>query len=67
MGITFDELSQKGSQWSAIPPSPSAMNDKLIRASSIHAKNQVTRGENCAVGRLGQYMVGDPEARIRLD
>jgi len=30
-------------------------------------KNKVTRGTNCAIGRLGQYVVGDPDARERLD
>ena len=43
------------------------MNEKLIWKSNLHEKNKITRGQNCAVGRLGQYIVGDPEAKVRLD
>ena len=67
MGTTFDEMSQQASVWSEVPPSPRAANEKLIWRSNLHAKNKVVRGTNCAVGRLGQYIVGDPENRQRLD
>ena len=54
MGQTTDDLfSQKNSVWSEVPPSPRAANEKLIWKSNLHAKNQVTRHENSAVGRLG--------------
>ncbi len=55
MGQTAtDELfSHKGSVWSEVPPSPRACNEKLIWKSNLHQKNQVTRLENSAVGRLG--------------
>lgn len=68
MGTALDEItSAQGSVWSEVPPSPRAMNEKLIWKSNLHEKNKVTRGQNCAVGRLGQYIVGDPEAKVRLD
>ena len=61
-----DELSAQVSVWSDLPPSPRAANEKLIWRSKLHAQNQVTRGQNGAIGRLGDYSVGDPDARIRL-
>ena len=66
-GTAFDELSQKNSVWSEVPPSPRAATEKMIWKSNIHAKNRVVRGQNCAVGRLGQYIVGDSDAVQRLD
>lgn len=50
-----------------MPPSPRVLNEKLIWQSKLYEKNQVTRGENAAVGRLGQYAVGDPDGGLRLD
>ena len=67
MGATMDDISQKNSVWSEVPPSPRAANEKLIWKSNLHEKNKVTRGQNCAVGRLGQYTVGDPDIVYRLD
>ena len=67
MGATMDDISLKQSVWSEVPPSPRAANEKLIWKTNVHEKNKVTRGQNCAVGRLGQYTVGDPEIRYRLD
>ena len=42
------------------------MNEKFIWKSNLHEKNRVTRGQNCAIGRLGQYIVGNPENSKRL-
>ena len=49
-----------------MPADPKVLNEKLIWKSKLHEKNRVTRGENCAIGRLGQYIVGDPEKEYRL-
>ena len=65
MGTT-DDLSQKGSVWSEVPPSPRAANEKLIWKSNLHEKNRVMRGENQAFGFLGQYIVGNPDNDYRL-
>lgn len=67
MGKTFDDLSRGASVFSEVPPSPRAANEQLIWKSKLHSKNKVARGENCAVGRLGTYTVGDPDAAFRLD
>ena len=64
--VTDDLMSNKGSSWSEVPPSPKALNEKMIWKSKLHEKNRVTRGENCAIGRLGQYIVGDPDKEHRL-
>lgn len=64
-----DELSNhdNNSIWSRVPPSPRACNEDLIWKSKLHRKNQFIRGVNSAVGRLGQYIVLDPENVHRLD
>ena len=67
MGANMDDISNRNSVWSEVPPSPRAANEKLIWQSNLHEKNKVTRGQNVAVGRLGQYTVGDPEVVFRLD
>ena len=38
----------------------------FIWNSNLHEKNRITRGQNCAIGRLGQYIVGDPDKEYRL-
>lgn len=64
-----DDLSNhdNNSIWSKVPPSPRAANEDLIWKSRVSQKNQLVRGQNSAVGRLGQYIVLDPENRVRLD
>ena len=66
MGITFDETSQKGSVWSEAPPSPRALNEKLIWKSNLHEQNRVTRCNNQAVGFLGEYIALDTDNSYRL-
>ena len=64
----FDDISStKDSAWSCIPADPKAVNDRLIWTSKLHAKNEVTRNQNKVIGRLGQYIVGDPDQKLRLD
>lgn len=60
-------MSEKGSTWSEVPPSPRAANEKLIWKSNLYAKNQTARGQNGAIGRLGSYNLGEPETLQRLD
>ena len=67
MGTMLDEISNKGSVWSEIPPSPRAANRRMIWKNKVYEKNQITRGQNAATGRLSQYIIGDPDAKIRLD
>lgn len=64
-----DELSNhdNNSIWSKVPPSPRAANEDLIWKSRVSQKNQLVRGQNGAYGRLGQYIILDPENRKRLD
>lgn len=43
---------------STVPASPHMHIEKLIWKSKIHSKNQLVRGENACVGRLGTYSIG---------
>ena len=56
-----------GSMWSEVPPSPRACNEKMIWKSKLYGKNQIQRGQNGAVGRLGSYIFGDPDSLRHLD
>ena len=58
-------LDDPGSTHSTIPPSPALLIEKLIWKSKIHSKNQLERGDNACVGRLGSYSIGaDQSARV---